>query len=202
MSKQPTPRLSRSPAAGFGPSPETCSEPLRMASAIGLAGGSIEDATGHPAFLLRFNCRRASRAAAETAQTHQFPATHRRNYLHGRPNLEDTIRRTQSSPQGRCPLRPGLPSSKHPRGLRLRLPTVNVQGPARRNLLRRRTRAVGVKRNQRWSAFGCEGRSSVANCARVDKDLRTRPGAKSLSYADRLTPTARVLRRRVAPWQP
>ena len=33
---------------GFGPSPEICSETIQLASAIGLAGGSIEDATGHP----------------------------------------------------------------------------------------------------------------------------------------------------------
>ncbi len=33
---------------GFGPSPESCSETIRLASAIGLAGGSIEDATGDP----------------------------------------------------------------------------------------------------------------------------------------------------------
>src|SRR5580704_10056823 len=31
---------------GFGPSPEMCSETIRLAAAIGLAGGSIEDATG------------------------------------------------------------------------------------------------------------------------------------------------------------
>ena len=33
---------------GFGRSPETCAETIRLASDIGLAGGSIEDATGDP----------------------------------------------------------------------------------------------------------------------------------------------------------
>ena len=84
---------------GFGPSPETCSETIRMASAIGLAGGSIEDATGHPSvpiYDFQLAVERVE-AAAETAHTHQFLLTARaENFLHGRPNLEDTIRRLQS----------------------------------------------------------------------------------------------------------
>jgi 2-methylisocitrate lyase-like PEP mutase family enzyme len=84
---------------GFGPSPEICSETIRLASSIGLAGGSIEDATGHPSapiYDFQLAVERVE-AAAETAQTHQFLLTARaENYLHGRPNLEDTIRRLQS----------------------------------------------------------------------------------------------------------
>lgn len=84
---------------GFGPSPETCSETIRLASSIGLAGGSIEDATGHPSvpiYDFQLAVERVE-AAAETAQTHQFLLTARaENFLYGRPNLEDTIRRLQS----------------------------------------------------------------------------------------------------------
>jgi 2-methylisocitrate lyase-like PEP mutase family enzyme len=84
---------------GFGPSPETCSDTIRLASAIGLAGGSIEDATGDPAAPLYDFQLAVERieAAAETAHTHQFLLTARaENFLHGRPNLDDTIRRLQS----------------------------------------------------------------------------------------------------------
>jgi 2-methylisocitrate lyase-like PEP mutase family enzyme len=84
---------------GFGPSPETCSETIRLASSIGLAGGSIEDATGHPSvpiYDFQLAVERVE-AAAETAQTHHFLLTARaENFLHGRPNLDDTIRRLQS----------------------------------------------------------------------------------------------------------
>src|SRR5438552_81367 len=84
---------------GFGSSPETCSETIRLASSIGLAGGSIEDATGHPdspIYDFQLAVERIE-AAAETAQTHQFLLTARaENFLYGRPNLEDTIRRLQS----------------------------------------------------------------------------------------------------------
>jgi 2-methylisocitrate lyase-like PEP mutase family enzyme len=84
---------------GFGPSPETCSETIRLASAIGLAGGSIEDATGNPSapiYDFQLAVERVE-AAAETARTHQFLLTARaENFLHGRLNLDDTIRRLQS----------------------------------------------------------------------------------------------------------
>ena len=84
---------------GFGQSPESCSETIRLASAIGLAGGSIEDATGDPSapiYDFQLAVERIE-AAAETAHTHQFLLTARaENFLHNRPNLEDTIRRLQS----------------------------------------------------------------------------------------------------------
>src|SRR5271156_2657303 len=64
---------------GFGPSPEFCSETIRLASAIGLSGGSIEDATGDPnapIYDLQLSVERVA-AAAETAQTHHFLLTAR-----------------------------------------------------------------------------------------------------------------------------
>jgi 2-methylisocitrate lyase-like PEP mutase family enzyme len=100
---------------GFGPSPETCSETIRMACAIGLAGGSIEDATGHPSvpiYDFQLAVERVE-AAAETAQTHHFLLTARaENFLHDRPNLEDTIRRLQSFAEAGADVlyAPGLPS--------------------------------------------------------------------------------------------
>ena len=100
---------------GFGPSPETCSETIQLASAVGLAGGSIEDATGHPSvpiYDFQLAVERVE-AAAETAQTHQFLLTARaENFLHGRPNLEDTIRRLQSFADAGADVlyAPGLPS--------------------------------------------------------------------------------------------
>ena len=52
-------------------------------------------------------------AAAETAQTHHFLLTARaENFLHGRPNLDDTIRRLQSFAEAGADVlyAPGLPS--------------------------------------------------------------------------------------------
>jgi 2-methylisocitrate lyase-like PEP mutase family enzyme len=84
---------------GFGASPEDCAETVRQASAIGLVGGTIEDATGHPSdpiFDFGLAVERI-RAAAEAARSLPFILTARsENYLWGRPDLADTIARLQA----------------------------------------------------------------------------------------------------------
>jgi 2-methylisocitrate lyase-like PEP mutase family enzyme len=86
---------------GFGDHPETVAETIRLAAAAGLAGGSIEDATNRPAdaiYEFELAVERV-RAAVETARSLNFPFTltaRAENFLWGRPNLEDTIRRLQA----------------------------------------------------------------------------------------------------------
>lgn len=86
---------------GFGDSPEEAAETIRQAGAIGLVGGSIEDASGDPAQpIYDFNhaVERVA-AAAEAAHKLDFPfmfVARSENYLHGRPDLDDTIRRLQA----------------------------------------------------------------------------------------------------------
>jgi 2-methylisocitrate lyase-like PEP mutase family enzyme len=102
---------------GFGPSPEMCASTIRLAAGIGLAGGSIEDATGdpnNPIYDLQLAVERVA-AAAEMAHTHQFLLTARaENFLYDRPNLDDTIRRLQSFAEAGADVlyAPGLPSLK------------------------------------------------------------------------------------------
>jgi 2-methylisocitrate lyase-like PEP mutase family enzyme len=102
---------------GFGPSPEMCASTIRLATGIGLAGGSIEDATGdpnNPIYDLQLAVERVA-AAAEVAHTHQFLLTARaENFLYDRPNLDDTIRRLQSFAEAGADVlyAPGLPSLK------------------------------------------------------------------------------------------
>jgi 2-methylisocitrate lyase-like PEP mutase family enzyme len=86
---------------GYGDAPETAAETIRMAAAAGLVGGSIEDATGRadaPVYEIEHATERV-RAAAEAAHALPFPFTfvaRAENYLHGRPDLADTIRRLQA----------------------------------------------------------------------------------------------------------
>ncbi len=86
---------------GFGDDPETVAETIRLATATGLAGGSIEDSTnrpGDPIYEQALAVERV-RAAAEVARALPFPFTltgRAENYLVGRPDLENTIRRLQS----------------------------------------------------------------------------------------------------------
>lgn len=86
---------------GFGDSPEIVAKTIALGAAHGLAGGSIEDSTGNeanPIYPIEFAKERIQ-AAAEAARAlpFQFMLTARaENYLHGRPDLNDTIRRLQA----------------------------------------------------------------------------------------------------------
>jgi 2-methylisocitrate lyase-like PEP mutase family enzyme len=84
---------------GFGDSPEVCAETIRLAANAGLAGGSIEDSTDDPKkpiYDFQLATERVA-AAAEAAHASQFLLTARaESFLHGRPDLDDTIRRLQS----------------------------------------------------------------------------------------------------------
>jgi len=84
---------------GFGHQPEVCARTIELASLTGLVGGSIEDATGDrdkPIYELSHAVERIA-AAAEAAAPLPFLLTARsENYLWGRPDLDDTIRRLQA----------------------------------------------------------------------------------------------------------
>jgi 2-methylisocitrate lyase-like PEP mutase family enzyme len=83
---------------GYGDAPEDCAETIRLAAGIGLVGGSIEDATGRadtPIYPQDLAVERI-RAAVEAARALDFPftlAARAENFLHGRADLDDTIRR-------------------------------------------------------------------------------------------------------------
>jgi 2-methylisocitrate lyase-like PEP mutase family enzyme len=85
---------------GFGDTPEIVAETMRRAAAAGLAGGSIEDMSrqlGHPIYEQELAVERV-RAAAEVVRTLPFIFTltaRAENYLVGKPDLSDTIKRLQ-----------------------------------------------------------------------------------------------------------
>ena len=86
---------------GYGPEPEAVAETIRRAAAAGAVGGSIEDTTSGaelPIYELEVAVERL-RAAAEAARSLPFVFTltgRADNYLWGRPDLTDTIRRLQA----------------------------------------------------------------------------------------------------------
>jgi len=99
---------------GFGRSPEVCAETIRLASDIGLVGGTLEDATGDlndPIYDFSLAVERVA-ATAKTAHDCDFVLTARsENFLHGRPDLDDTIRRLQAFAEAGADIlyAPGLP---------------------------------------------------------------------------------------------
>jgi 2-methylisocitrate lyase-like PEP mutase family enzyme len=86
---------------GFGDDPKVAAETIRLAAAAGVVGGSIEDATGRtegPIYCLEHAVARVE-AAVEAARALPFTFTltaRAENYLHGNPDLKDTIKRLQA----------------------------------------------------------------------------------------------------------
>lgn len=80
---------------GFGPSPSDCAATVEAAIAGGLAGLGIEDTTADPANPIHaFEHAVARMRQAVTAARGRIVLTARTdNYLFGRPDLDDTIRR-------------------------------------------------------------------------------------------------------------
>lgn len=86
---------------GFGDDPESCADTIRRGAGVGLVGGSIEDSTGRaadPIYPFDHAVARV-KAAVAAARSLPFPfmlVARAENYLHGRPDLGDTIRRLQA----------------------------------------------------------------------------------------------------------
>jgi len=86
---------------GFGDSPDVVAETIRLAANAGVVGGSIEDATGRaesPIYELDIAVERV-KAAVNAVHTLPFTFTltaRAENFLHGRLDLRDTIKRLQA----------------------------------------------------------------------------------------------------------
>lgn len=104
---------------GFGDTPDAVAETIRMAVAIGLVGGSIEDATGRqesPIYAFDHAVERIA-AAAEVVHGLPFPfmlTARAENFLNGRFDLDDTIRRLQAFEAAGADVlfAPGLPDAE------------------------------------------------------------------------------------------
>jgi 2-methylisocitrate lyase-like PEP mutase family enzyme len=86
---------------GYADEPRAAAEIIRLAAAAGVSGGSIEDATGDPSrpiYEFAYAVERVQ-AAVEVARALPVPfmlTARAENLLHGRPDLDDTIRRLQA----------------------------------------------------------------------------------------------------------
>ncbi|MEB0047718.1 MULTISPECIES: isocitrate lyase/phosphoenolpyruvate mutase family protein [unclassified Pseudomonas] len=86
---------------GFADSPAECANSLLRAAAVGAVGGSIEDATGRedsPIYCFEHAVARIEAAVAVARRLpFAFTLTARaENFLHGNPDLADTLRRLQA----------------------------------------------------------------------------------------------------------
>ncbi len=102
---------------GYGDAPEDAAMTITRAAEVGLVGGSIEDATGRsaePIYGFEHAVERVA-AAVEAARALPFPFTfvaRAENFLHGRADLDDTIRRLVAVEKAGADVlfAPGLPN--------------------------------------------------------------------------------------------
>lgn len=86
---------------GFGDDPATCADTIALAAKTGLVGGSIEDATGRaddPIYPFALAVERVA-AAVQAARALPFPfvlTARAENFINGRPDLADTVRRLEA----------------------------------------------------------------------------------------------------------
>ncbi len=86
---------------GFADEPAEVAQTVRRAIGAGLAGCSIEDATGNSDSPIYPRAQAVERVAAAAEAAHRGPerlvlTARAENYLHGRPDLADTIARLQA----------------------------------------------------------------------------------------------------------
>lgn len=163
---------------GFGTTPEACAETIALASAVGLVGGSIEDATGdaaNPIFEFGRAVERVA-AAAEAARGLPFVLTARaENFLHGRPDLDDTIRRLQAFEAAGAEVlyAPGLPSLEAIRTVcaAVTRPVNVVMGLAGKAFSVSELQAAGVKR---ISVGGSFARAALGALVRAALEVKER----------------------------
>jgi len=160
---------------GFGHDPETVAETIRLGAAAGLVGGSIEDATGDADDPI-FDVGRAAdriRAASEAARglPFRFMLTGRTdNYLHGRSDLGDVIRRLQAYQEAGADvlLATGVPTAEAIRSIVASTdrPVHVLIGPRDRLLTVAGLAEIGVKRISIGGALASAAHSALIRAGR------------------------------------
>ncbi|HEV7923213.1 MAG TPA: isocitrate lyase/phosphoenolpyruvate mutase family protein [Thermoanaerobaculia bacterium] len=185
---------------GFGDAPETAAETIRLAAAAGVVGGSIEDSTERPddpIYEKSFAAERV-RAAVEAARAlpFHFTLTARcENYLHGRPNLGDTIERLQTYQEAGADVlyAPGLTSEEDIAAVvrAVDRPVNVVMGLRGANVSLARLSQLGVKRVSVGSSLQRAALGAFLRAAREMHDQGTFTYAADAASPREITPIFR-----------
>jgi 2-methylisocitrate lyase-like PEP mutase family enzyme len=180
---------------GFGDAPDAVAETIRQAAAAGLVGGSIEDATGEidkPLYDLGHAAERVA-AAAQAARALPFAFTltaRAENFLRGRSDLEDTIRRLQAFERAGADVlfAPGLPDLAAVRAVcaAVSKPVNFMAGIRGKSFTVAELEAAGVRRISLASSLYRAAMSGLLEAAREAKEQGT------FNYLDRVLTTAEV----------
>jgi 2-methylisocitrate lyase-like PEP mutase family enzyme len=178
---------------GYGDAPEAAAETIRLAASVGLVGASIEDATGdphNPIYDLAHAAERVT-AAAEAAHALPFPFTfvaRAENFLHGKPDLDDTIRRLQAFEAAGADVlyAPGLTKADHIRAVcaSVKKPVNVIMGLKGAAFSVSDLAALGVKRISVGSALS---RAALGAFVRAAQEIQKHG---TFTFADRALPFA------------
>ncbi len=183
---------------GYGHRPEDAAETIRLAGAVGLVGGSIEDASGdhaHPIYDLEHAVERVA-AAAEAARALPYPfvfVARAENFLHGRPDLADTIRRLRAFEVAGADalFAPGLASAEQIRAVcsAVGRPVNVLVGGSGPSFSVVELAALGVRRISVGSALS---RAALATVFRAGEEMRAHG---TFHFAEAALPYAEATRR-------
>jgi 2-methylisocitrate lyase-like PEP mutase family enzyme len=159
--------------------PKAASNAIRLAAEAGAVGGSIEDATGdrnNPIYDFNLAVERVQ-AAAEVARSLPFPFTltaRAENFLYGRTDLDDTIKRLQAFEAAGADVlyAPGLYDLATIKTVvsSLKKPFNLVMGFADPTLTVPQLSAAGIKRISVGGAMARVALAAFLKCAREMKD--------------------------------
>jgi 2-methylisocitrate lyase-like PEP mutase family enzyme len=160
---------------GFGDAPETCGDTIRLGAEAGLVGGSIEDFTGDRSNPIYEIGRAADRIRASADAAKKLPfkfmlCARAENYLNGRHDLADTIKRLQAYQEAGADVlfAPGLNTADEIRTICRSVDRpVNVMGGARKEKTTiADVAALGVKRISLGGMMQAVAASAMIHAAR------------------------------------
>ncbi len=182
---------------GFGDAPEDAAETIRRAAAAGLVGGSIEDASGgkeQPIYPLAHAAERVA-AAALVARSLGFPfmlTARAENFLHGRADLDDTIRRLQAYEKAGAEVlfAPGLPDLASVKAVcaAVAKPVNFMVGIRGKSFSVAELEAAGVRRVSLASSLW---RAAMTGLVEAGREIREKG---TFDYLERTLPSAEVSR--------
>lgn len=162
---------------GFGDDTDTVAETIRMAASAGLAGASIEDMTSHHTIYELEHATDRIRAAVSIARKLPFTFTltaRAENYLVGRTDLNDTIKRLQAYQEAGADVlyAPGLKSKEEIASLvrAVDRPVNVVMGLQGAQLSVAELSEIGVKRISVGSALS---RAALGAFLRAAREMKT-----------------------------
>lgn len=178
---------------GFGDAPEAAAGTIRLAAEAGLVGGSIEDASGGPTRPIYPFDQAVERVAAavEAARALPFPfvlTARAENFLHGKTDLDDTIRRLQAYERAGADVlyAPALPGLDAVRAVCAAVSRpVNVLAGGRGNPTAAALAGAGARRISLGSGLSRAALGALVRAAREIKELGTSGFlADALPYAE------------------